>query len=125
MIAAVRLPAMADNTYEVRPARSRLAQAGSESLTTPNNDLGAERSPHRALVGDFEQLRSLCIVKEPHQLDLPFDLIEHPDLGLAIFAVPRVDPRVPEPNRHGFERPLLSSRVKSDGHRCAGPQCRE
>ncbi len=63
---------------------------------------------HRAFVGDFEQLRSLGLVENPYELDRPFDLIEHADLGLAIPAVFRVDFRVSQANRHGFERPLLA-----------------
>jgi hypothetical protein len=61
-----------------------------ESSTAPDDNFRGECSVHRAFVGDFEQLRSLRLVKASYELDPSFDLIEHTDLGLAIPAVFRV-----------------------------------
>ena len=35
-----------------------------------------QRTVHRALVGDFEQLGALCIVERTGQFDLAFDFVD-------------------------------------------------
>src|SRR5262249_7345338 len=75
-----------------------------------------------ALVGDLEQSCSLFVAQIPVQLDLSLDAIEHALFRLAVRAIDRVDPRVPQSYRDRIELPRLASRVHRQGHGRAGSE---
>src|SRR5690606_22291290 len=56
------------------------------------------------------------------ELEVPLDAVELALLRLTLRAVDRVDLRVPQPDRHRFERPPLAPSVERYGHRRAGAE---
>src|SRR5690606_39230933 len=85
-------------------------------------DLGGERPMHRAFVRDLEEAGELLVAQLSLELEIPFDAIQLTGLRFTLRAVDRVNFRVPQPDRHCFERPPLASSVERHGHRRAGAE---
>ena len=85
-------------------------------------DLRFERAMDGAFAGDLDQLGALLGRQRTGQLDLRVYPVEHPFLRLALFAILRVNARMPKRDRNVFQWELLSARVQPDGHRCANAQ---
>jgi len=79
----------------------------------------------RTLVGDLQQLGAHAGVEIALKRDRPLDAIEHAFLGLAGFAIGRVDLAVLQCNRDAAKRQRFAIGVKAQSHRRAGAERRE
>ncbi|KMS30270.1 hypothetical protein FE79_15065, partial [Staphylococcus aureus] len=59
--------------------------------TRDDADLRCQCPVHRAFVGDLHQLPALLVVERTVEVDHALELIDQPDLGLALGAVLRMD----------------------------------
>src|SRR5262249_40354104 len=79
----------------------------------------------RTLVGDSEQSPALLRIERAAQCDGPLDAVNHPFLGLAIFAIGGVNSGMAELDRHPLERQRLALGIESKRHGRAGSEPRE
>jgi len=88
-------------------------------------NLRGEGAVDRALVGDLQQSQMLLLTEHTREFHVAVDVVEQTVGGFTLLAVGGVNSRMPEPNRHGVERPLLASGVHRHRHRHARSQRRE
>src|ERR1700688_2137317 len=84
-----------------------------------DHDLSVQRTMHRALVCDLEQLRPRDVVEWSLQTDDPLDPVDATFPGLALGAVGGVDFLVPQVDSYALERKLLGIGVRANRHRRA------
>src|SRR5262249_23234567 len=89
---------------------------------SPDRNLRRQRLVDWTLVRDLQQARTLLVAEYAGEFHVAVELIEQTLRRLALLAVNGVNPRMPEPNGYGVERPLLAARVHRHGDRHAGSQ---
>jgi phage gp36-like protein len=78
-----------------------------------DDDFRSQGPVNWAAVRDLRQPFALRVVQRALDLDFLGDLVDEAHLGLAIGAVPGVDPALVERYAHPFERPALALGIEA------------